>query len=119
MLIYSSKREDLVVLKIFFFKFFLWERAKFGEVKSLSFFGSLFSVSIKTLSLFFSLFLLFVCVCVCFMCHHRKVYSYKPFFTAATVSASKALISDNMAATLAVLASCMTAETILSPLEST
>lgn len=59
MLIYSSKREDLVVLKIFFFKFFLWERAK---LKSLSFFGSLFSVSIKTLSLFFSLFLLFVCV---------------------------------------------------------
>ena len=60
MLIYSSKREDLVVLKIFFFKFFLWERAK---LKSLSFFGSLFSVSIKTLSLF-SLFLLFVCVCL-------------------------------------------------------
>lgn len=59
MLIYSSKREDLVVLKIIFF---LWERAKFGEVKSLSFFCSLFSVSIKTLSLFFSLFLLFVCV---------------------------------------------------------
>ena len=60
MLIYSSKREDLVVLKIFF-KFFLWERAK---LKSLSFFGSLFSVSIKTLSLFFSLFLLFVCECL-------------------------------------------------------
>jgi len=29
MLIYSSEREDLVVLKIFF-KFFLWER---GEIK--------------------------------------------------------------------------------------
>ena len=114
MLIYSSKREDLVVLKIFFFKFFLWERAK---LKSLSFFGSLFSVSIKTLSLFFSLFLLFVCVCLFHVI--IKKYSYKPFFTAATVSASKALISDNMAATLAVLASCMTAETILSPLEST
>lgn len=58
MLIYSSKREDLVVLKIIFFcgK----GESKFGEVKSLSFFGSLFSVSIKTLSLFFSLFLLFV-----------------------------------------------------------
>ena len=61
LLIYSSKREDLVVLKIFFFKFFLWERAK---LKSLSFFGSLFSVSIKTLSLFFSLFLLFVFLCL-------------------------------------------------------
>ena len=45
--------------------------------------------------------------------------NYKAFFTAATVSASKALISSNMAATLAALASCMTAETILSPLEST
>jgi hypothetical protein len=45
--------------------------------------------------------------------------NYKAFFTAATVSASKALISANMAATLAALASCMTAETILSPLEST
>ena len=78
---------------------------------------SLFSVCIKTLSLFFSLFLLFVCVCLFHVI--IKKYSYKPFFTAATVSASKALISDNMAATLAVLASCMTAETILSPLEST
>lgn len=91
--------------------------------------GSLFSI--KKRSLFFSLFLVFfyiflycadsslpcfnVCSCVVII----KKYSYKPFFTAATVSASKALISDNMAATLAVLASCMTAETILSPLEST
>ena len=49
----------------------------------------------------------------------RSKINYKAFFTAATVSASNALISDNMASTLAALASCMTAETILSPLEST
>ena len=52
-------------------------------------------------------------------CLLSKIKNYKAFFTAATVSASKALISSNIAATLAALASCMTAETILSPLEST
>ena len=107
--------------KIYFSNFFCRERknVKFGEKISLVFLFFVLCVSIKTLSsLFFSLFLLFVGGVFVSRVIIKK-YSYKPFFTAATVSASKALISDNMAATLAVLASCMTAETILSPLEST
>ena len=63
--------------------------------------------------------LVFVFVVLVFDALSSSQIHYKAFFTAATVSASNALISDNMASTLAALASCMTAETILSPLEST
>ena len=62
--------------------------------------------------------LVFVFVVLVFDALSSQIH-YKAFFTAAMVSASNALISDNMASTLAALASCMTAETILSPLEST
>ena len=63
--------------------------------------------------------LVFVFVVLVFDALSSSQIHYKAFFTAAMVSASNALISDNMASTLAALASCMTAETILSPLEST